>query len=261
MTGNLQYQSKQKLSWLIVLLFSTSLFAANGHVYLGGTVGTSGAIVGNTNPTINYYDGSLTDAYPIHGRHANTTLIGMNGGYEFTGVGLRLAIALGLGMYGTLGNYDYKGQVIETAIGDSSSTLYNYKFHVASTRFMLEAQFTWTLLEKFAPFINIGIGPAWERLSGYTESSVDSPGCTALPPPFQSQTNTNFAYQAGLGIGYAFNFKRYVSDYSHERISLGYRYVNLGDTSFGTRGAVYPHNLDIGRITSNEVYINYMHLF
>ena len=252
-------KASKKLSWLTIFLFSTSAFATHGHIYLGGTIGASKATVGNSNPTIQYYDGNLTDAYPIHGRHANTAIIGVNGGYEFVGACPMPAIGLGLGVYGTSGDYDYKGQLIETAIGDPSSTLYNYKYHVNSTRLMFETQFTWMLLEKLAPFINIGIGPAWNRLSGYTENPVDSTGYVALPP-FQSHTHTNFAYQVGLGVGYAFNFSRCVSDY-HERISLGYRYVNSGNTSSGTRGAVYPYHLDTGRLTSNEVYLGYTHLF
>jgi opacity protein-like surface antigen len=252
-------QTNKRLSWLIIFLFPASVFAANGHIYLGGTIGASVAEVGNSNPRINYYDGFLTDAYPIHRSHATTAIIGLNGGYEFVGEGLTPAIALGLGIYGTPGEYDYKGQLVETAEGDPSSTLYNYKYNINSTRLMLEAQFTW-MLERFEPFINIGVGSAWNRISGYKESPVDSTGYVPLPP-FQSRTNTNFAYQVGLGVGYAFNFSRCMSNYQHERISLGYRYVNLGDASFGTRGVVYPYSLDTGRLTSNEVYLTYTHLF
>jgi hypothetical protein len=251
-------KASKKLSWLILFLFSTSAFATHGHIYLGGTLSDSAATIGNGNPTIQYDDGNSTDAYPIHGRHANKVIIGVNGGYEFVGAGPMPVIALGLGIYGTPTDYDYKGQLIATTVGDPSSTLYNYKYHVNSTRLMFEAQFTW-LLEKLAPFINVGLGPAWNRLSGYTESPVDSTGYVALPP-FQSRINTNFAYQVGFGVGYAFNFRRSVSG-SPDRISLGYRYVNLGNTSLGTRGAVYPYNLDTGRLTHNEVYLSYTHLF
>ncbi len=263
MNCNIRYQSKQtsrNLAGLILFLISTSVFSANGHIFLGGTIGASEAIMSNNTPTINYYNGNLMDAYPLHRKHANAAIIGVNSGYEFEGDGLIPAIALGLGVYATPGDFDYKGQLIETAIGDPSSALYNYKYHVNSTRLMFETQFTWTLLKKFVPFINIGMGPAWNRLSGYKESPVDSTGYVALPP-FQSHTNINFTYQAGLGVGYAFNFDRGAADYQHERIALGYRYVNLGDNSFGTRGAVYPYSLDTGRLTSNEAYLTYTHLF
>ncbi|STY29804.1 Uncharacterised protein [Legionella wadsworthii] len=268
MICNIQWQSKQwinelikNLAGLIIFLFSSPIFAANSHIYFGGTLGSSMVKVGNNNPQINYDGGILTDAYPIHKRQANTTLMSINGGYEFSGIGLRPAIALGLSIFGTPGDYNYRGKVIETATGDPGSTLYHYKYHVHSTRLTFESQFTWTFLKKFASFINLGIGPALNRLSGYTESSVESPGCVALPPPFQSYTNIYFSYQIGLGASYAFHLKPEESDHLDERISLGYRYVNLGDASFGTRGAVYPYYLDIGRLTSNEVFLGYTHLF
>lgn len=263
MICNFLYLAKQKLKWLILFLVSafttSSAFALIGHPYLGGTIGASIAENGNNNPQINYYDGFLTDAYPINGSHPTTSSIGVNGGYEFAGERFLPAIALGLGVYGTPGEYDYKGQLIETTLGDSGSTLYDYKFHIKSMRLMVEAQFTW-ILEQFAPFVAIGAGTAWNRLSGYTESPIDSTGYVALPP-FQSRTNTHFTYQIGLGVGYAFNFARSRSGYQHERISLGYRYVNLGNASFGTRGAVYPYRLSMGRLTTNEIYLIYTHLF
>ena len=257
MTCNIQYQSKhanRNLAWVILFLISTSVYAVNGHVFLGGTIGLNKARMGNNNTTINYYDGNLTDAYPLNRNDANTATIGINSGYEFQGSGLIPAIALGLGIYGTPVGYDYKGQLVETAIGDPSSTLYDFKYHVHSTRLLLEAQFTWALLEKFAPFINMGIGPARNRLSGYEETPVDNTGYVPLPP-FQSHASTDFAYQLGLGVGYAWG------NYQQERISLGYRYVNLGNTTFGTRGDVYPYRLDTGRLTSNEVYLTLTHLF
>lgn len=261
--STIQYQSTptiRNLIGFILFLISTWVFAAKGHIFLGGTIAASKATMGNNNPIINYYDDNLTDAYPLHNRHTNTAIIGLISGYEFERAGLIPAIALGFGVYGTPGAYDYKGQVIETAIGDPSSTLYNYQYHVNSTRLMFEAQFTGALLEQLAPFITMGMGPAWNRLSGYKESPVDNTGYVALPP-FQSHTNTNFAYQVGLGVGYAFNFDHIAADYQHERISLGYRYANLGDTSFGTRGAVYPYSLNTGRLSSNEAYLIYTHLF
>lgn len=251
---------EKNLRYLFLFLFSTSVFAANGHLYLGGTIGASVTDLGNNNPIIHYYGGNLTDAYPVNDNHKASMLIGINGGYEFTALGCWPNIALGLGIYNNPRDYQYKGQVIETASGDRSSTLYNYKYQIASTRLMFEAQFTWVWLEKLLPFLNIGMGAAWTRINGYTESPVNNTGYVPLPP-FQSNTNTQFAYQVGIGVGYAFNFKPCVTDYSHERISLGYRYVNLGDVSFGTRGALYPFPLKLGRLTNNEVSLSYTHLF
>jgi hypothetical protein len=255
----LWHQSRKKWIWLVLLFFSTTIFASTNYPYLGATLGTSIAEVGNKHPHIIYYNGDLNDAYPSRGNHVSTAIMSINGGYEFGGVGWIPSIAFGLGIYNTLGNYGYKGQLIETAMGDPSSTLYDYKYQVNNTSLMLEAQFIW-IVRKFAPFINIGAGSAWNRMSGYKENPVNDTGYVPVPP-FQSHTNTNFAYQAGFGVGYAFDFANGMSGYQHERISLGYRYANLGDASFGTRGAVYPYSLDTGRLTTHELYLAYTHLF
>lgn len=256
---SIQEERKKLVGWLILFFLSTSPFAASGHIYLGGTIGASMVKIGNSNPIIHYYNHQLTDAYPVQGKYATTPVIGINGGYEFAGAGLTPAIAIGLGMYDTPIDDSYRGQLIETAIGDPSSTLYHYIYNVSSTRLMLEAQCRWILLGKFVPFINVGMGPAWNRLNGYTESPVDNTGYVALPP-FQSRSHTYFAYQAGLGVGYAFNLGHCTSGYLHERISLGYQYVDLGNASFGTRGVVYPYRLDVGRLTNHEIYLTYTHL-
>lgn len=260
MTTKILNQTCNKLRCLLIYIISTSVFASNGHVFLGAIVGSSSTSISHTNPSINYYDGYLTDDYPIHERHTTNTVVGINGGYEFVGTGRMPAISVGVGIYPTQGNANYTGQLVETALGDPSSTLYNYQFQLTSSRLMLESQLTWTLFDKISPFINIGIGSARTRFSGYSESVVGSTGYVALPP-FQSHTNTNFAYQIGVGIGYAFNFVSKNPSYPQERISLGYRYVNLGSTSSGLRGAVYPYKLNLGKITQNELYLSYTHLF
>lgn len=258
MNYNVYYQVK-KSGWIFLFFISTSVFAAESQIFLGGTLGSSNATVGNSNPTIHYDNNNLMDAYPVNGRNATTAIISVNGGYEFAGTNHRPAIALGLGVYDTPGKYVYKGQLIEAAIGDPGSVIDNYKYNINSSRLMLETQFTWTL-NKFLPFINAGIGSAWNRLSNYSESPADGIGYVAVPP-FQSHTNINFAWQIGFGAGYAFNFINHTPGGLHERIYLGYRYVDSGNTSFGTRGAVYPYKLNVGKLISNEVYLGYTHLF
>ena len=198
------------------------------------------------------------DAYPLDDSHKTTVVFGINGGYEWVGAGIMPAIALGLALDGA-GNYDYAGQLIETAIGSPSSVLYDYRYRINTTRLMAEAQFTWWL-GNFTPFINIGAGSSWNRMSGYKETPVDYTGYVALPA-FKTHTNAHFAYQAGLGIGYAFNFSEPDCEYKHERVSIGYRYIDLGNASFEGRGAVYPYSLDMHKLTANEFYLTYTHLF
>lgn len=242
----------------ILVLFPNVIFAAADHFYISGTLGASISHLGGTQQ-IHYYSGNLTDAYSFNNNNSTRLIAGLNAGFEFAGESFRPAISLGLGLYSMPTPFNFKGQLIETAKGDPGATLYNYHFNVLSTRVMLEAQFIW-MIKQFFPFIQIGIGPAWGHLNGYKESPFDNLGYVVLPP-FESNTDINLAYQIGLGVGYAFDFSKSKTDCPKERIALGYRYVNLGDNSFGTRGSVYPFRLNTTNLKSNEIFATYTHLF
>lgn len=252
------HQLRIKYSLILLIIFSTS-FSANAHVYITGLLSASRANFNNSDPQITYYDDLLTDTYPLRENHRTATIVGLRGGYEFSELCNVCLISLGLGIYGSPNEYNYRGQLIETTVGGPSSLLYNYKFHVKNIRAMLETQFTW-IWRQLSPFIDAGVGlVVRNRLNGYTETPVDSSGYVPLSP-FQSRTNSGFAYQVGFGIGYMINFLRHTST-CQERISLGYHYVNLGDTSFGTRGVNYPYRLDMGRLNTVELYLAYTYLF
>jgi opacity protein-like surface antigen len=236
------------------------LFGKPGRLYLGGSVGFSQLNTENRNQNINYYSGFLNDAYPNQNSNSNVGVVSIQGGYEFAGEKREIpAIAVGLGLYGMPSEYGHGGQLVETALGDAPSTLYNYRYNVDSTRLMAEAKFTWTV-KHFTPFVDIGLGLAAVRLMNYNEVSTDNIGYPPLPP-FKNQTNVNFAFQAGLGVGYELNFSQDNSELQHERISLGYRYVNLGDNNFGTRGSAYPYKLRLGNLSSQDIYLAFNHLF
>lgn len=252
--------TKKLIGFLALFFFSLPAFSACGHIYLGTSLAASFSKLGNNSPRITYDSGALiTDAYPLNRNHASSPVVSMNGGYEFASVNGKPAIALGLGLYNNLTDYGYNGQVIETAAGDAPSTLYHYSYDVNSTRLLAEIQLTW-LWEKLSPFVNLGVGAAWNRMSGYTETVATPSGFIALPA-FRSKTNINFAYQAGLGVSTAFNFGCSQSPFLQERISLGYRFVNMGKTSFKTRGSSYPYQLNTGLLSTNDVYLSYTHLF
>ena len=186
------------LSFFASLLFSIPAFSTCGHAYLGISVGASYAKLSNTRPQISYESGVLiTDAYPLGSNRSLSVILNVNSGYEFTGLNWRPAIALGVGGYFNPTNYHFSGNVIETAPGNASSTLYKYHYHMNSTRAMAEIQLTW-VLAYVSPFINFGIGPAWNRASGYKETAVNSTGYPPLPP-FHSQDESQFCLPGRIG--------------------------------------------------------------
>ena len=241
--------------------FPLHAFAIDGHVYLSGQGGASRLSLGKNNPNINYYDGLLNDEYLRNSTHSNVTEFGLQGGEEFTFDCFLPKFALGLGVYTNPKLYHFHGNVFETALGDPGSVLYSYQFSTHSTRLMFEGTMLWSMQDDFTVFINAGLGNAWIKMKGYSETAPIT-GISYPPlPPFQSRTNSRFAYQAGLGLGYEFNFATCPSQFRHERISVGYQYVNLGNASFGIRGIVYPYILNLGHLHNNDVYLAYTHLF
>src|SRR6185437_5516517 len=99
--------NRQNLFWLGLYLYSASVFAVNGHVYIGGGFGQNWAEVSNSNPQIDYADNILTDAYPLQSNHASSAILFINGGYVFAAKGLLPAVALGVGFYDNLNDYPY----------------------------------------------------------------------------------------------------------------------------------------------------------
>lgn len=251
--------SINKFIFISLCTISLPAFATAGHYYIGGSLSSTYGSIDNTNPQISYVSGvRIYDNYPINSRSVSTLGMSLNGGYEFAGDHWRPAIALGIGVYNTPVGYDFNGTVIETVTGDAPFTAYNFTYNMINTRVMAEAQFSW-LVGRVSPYINIGFGPSWNRANGYTETPLSNAGFVALPP-FQSKESLNIAYQVGLGVSTAFNYTNPSSEFKPERISIGYRYVYLGQTSFDTRGIDYPYSLNTGLLTSNDVYISYTHL-
>lgn len=241
------------ISFITLSMLANASFAANGHFYAGVDAAASSPKLSLAYPVIAYTSGVLiTDAYPIDDQSNTASVIGLHAGYEYTGHDKKPAIALGLGVYTTPGNYQFNGRVIETAVGDDPTHLYDYTFSIKSTRLMAEAQFTWDRFQYLNPLLTIGAGPVWNQMNDYAETVASPNGFVALPP-FQNRTQFNFAYQLGIGLCSEFNNK-------HERIAVAYRYVNLGTTAFGARAAVYPFQLNTGTLSTNEVYVAYTHI-
>ena len=241
---------KYLFSFFLLSIFQASTSYAAGHPYIGMSLGASFGTLSHDTPTITYADGTITDSYPLSDTTGVAPVASVNGGYEFAGRHWIPAIALGLGAYTTTTGYDYDGDVSEAVEGIPSFELFDYSYSINSTRLMVESQFTWDI-KSWLPFIDVGLGYAWNRTTHYHETS--EPGIAPpAAPPFHSQTQANFAYQVGFGLAKAFN---------DNRVFIGYRFVSLGQTSFGTRGVTYPYELKTGELNTNDIYVGYTHLF
>jgi hypothetical protein len=252
-------RTAKKFAFLLLLIFSTQVMAVN-HIYLGGSFGISDAKFSGNPLNISYLSGAtITDAYPLNDRHDSAPVYSINGGYEFSNMTSLLSIALGLGLYNNVTNYHFQGLVIETAAGDPSNSLYNYAYNINNIRLMAEIQLT-LMLSKLQPFLNFGFGPTWNKALQYHEFAVNNTGYPPLPG-FQSNTSTHTAFQAGVGISTTLEQLLNIQSASQERIAIGYRYVDLGSVTFGTRGPSYPFALNLRNLQANEGYLSYIHIF
>lgn len=239
--------------------------SATGNYYLGVEYGQSAAKLSDSNQAITYPAkfGSVTDTYTLDKVSSSNGLVSLKGGYEFAGAQWRPAIAIGLGFYTTPTPYKYVGSVDEATSGGSPEKDYTYQFKLNSTSLLAETKFTWSLPHHVMPYVELGFGSAFNNLSGYTETAT-SASSYVTQPGFKSKNNTNFAYQMGLGVAYAFNVKPFNGNsdvFQHERVALGYRVANLGSANFNTRSADYPYALKLGKLTTSEIYLNFSHLF
>ncbi len=124
---------------------------------------------------------------------------------------------------------------------------YRYRLALAANLLMLNAKldlFTWKSL---TPFISIGAGGVQLMATNYSEYAYSN--ITArISPAFQENTNYQFTYQAGAGVGWSINQKFMAS--------VNYSYQPLGSftTKWG-RGTWSNRKLDFGNVDAQSVFV------
>ncbi|RUR09386.1 hypothetical protein ELY15_09350 [Legionella sp. km772] len=114
-----------------------------------------------------------------------------------------------------------QGMLIQGA--DSlSSDMYNYRYKIQSQQLLAEGKWYWTRQKYFQPFITLGIGLAFNKVSDY-QTSV--PSFYAFTPYFPSHTQTNFTYALSTGFDLSLN--------QSVRLGMGYRFTDLGTVRTG----------------------------
>lgn len=225
---------------------------SDGYPYFGIIAGASFTNIGKEQTDTSLGTQGLHYKYLSTDSYSGAVLYGINGGYEFK-VRSNMLLSLGLGVYQG-SNYSAKGQeFVVNPVGDSSfRTDYTYK--VRSTRLMLETQLAWRVYishtEKIIPFITMGAGSALNYANSYHEADP----AIGNRADFKPHSNICFAYQLGAGISYPFND-------DNSRLSISYRYIDLGKARFGARESGSAYFLDVGNIKANEIFIGYVHLF
>ena len=113
--------------------------------------------------------------------------------------------------------------------GSSAFNQMTYDIPVHSTRLMFDAALTVATYKRLSVYAKGGMGVAWNHVS-YSDTDNDDAGtCSNQRVTLNSNTNTNFVWEAGIGLALA----------ASDRIgfSLEYLYTDLGKVSPSGHGS------------------------
>jgi hypothetical protein len=183
----------------------------------------------SNNSTVQLNDFLVND-YFTRTKFRTEPLLGFGVGRTFTPLAQPLSVTLGLSAYYT--NYGTISGSENPFANDGIYDALNYKFRAQSYSLMVESRLIYTGYD-WQPFAFVGIGCAWNRLYGYSETPATNPLTAATAQDtFSHNTNSAFAYEAGVGVqrhlytDIATNIQYFAS--------LDYRYMNFGKGELGT---------------------------
>ena len=119
-----------------------------------------------------------------------------------------------------------------------------YQYDIVSRRLLAETKLLYTIKNIIHPYVDVGVGEAFNRASNYYEYALPDSGGVPMSQPFGNHSTSNFTYIAGLGID--------VDVTHYVRFGLGYRYADLGKAGLGTTPLqIYTSTIKNNSITSN----------
>lgn len=143
------------------------------------------------------------------------------------------------------------GQIMQYSL--PQFTNYNYHLDFTSNLLLVSGKMNLFKLGRFSPFINGGIGSAFNYISNYHETALL--GVTPRVSPGFKNANTNeFAYNIGAGLD--------VRLLPQLILSLGYIYQDLGPISSGNGVTTWSNqSLNPGSYHANEILVSMTYLF
>lgn len=127
--------------------------------------------------------------------------------------------------YNHLFSTNIGNQITQYSIPEFKNYIYDWK--VSSDVLLALAKLNLFNYEQFSPFIQVGIGAAFNHASDYSEAAL--PNVTQrISPAFTDNTNSAFAYALGIGVDWSIN--------AHFALSVGYQFQDMG-TVYSGHGA------------------------
>ena len=220
------------------LLFSSFAMASVRPV-VTFSLGSDSATFSKTNTNISFLS-------PFYNTYVDTN----SSDAEWVG-GLFLGVAFNLNSIWSsqLGISYYQNSAFQSRgdqyyFGDPNFNDVGYEYYMTSHRLLAEAKLLYTVKNIFHPYVDVGVGEAFNNAEDYSEHPYDTTG-VSTGAPFGNHSTGNFTYTAGLGVD---------MDVSKQvRMGVGYRYADLGKVGLGTSSLQADTNtLQKNSITSNE---------
>lgn len=105
----------------------------------------------------------------------------------------------------------------------ASDATYRYDYQIQSHQLLAEGKVYWIAKEKIQPFLMVGLGPVFNKVSNY-QTSV--PPFLEFTPMFSNDTKTDVSYAVGPGVDLSLS--------PSFRMGFAYRWTDLGSTTTGT---------------------------
>lgn len=141
-----------------------------------------------------------------------------------------------------------KGTLTQGADAASSDS-YNYSYKIQSQQLLIEGRFYWIDKQVLQPFVTLGLGAAFNKVSNYYTNV--SP-FLAFTPEFSNHSQTNFTYAIGAGIDIPIN--------TLFNLGLGYRFTDLGAANTGrSQVDLIPiaNSLQQSHLYANQVFAQF----
>ncbi len=202
-------------AWVLVfgLIGSSSAFADGADIHLVG--GISLTSFGGSQ----YVDlGEIVDQVNTSAQETLSPFVGFGVGYEWDHLIHTWPLAFNLGVTGYYLNNPISGTVFPAVPYNNSLS---YTASENSLAWMLEPKFIYTGWS-WQPYFMGGIGVSANRMSDFSENVTDSDGGSTPSSSFSNKTNTDLAWEVGLGAQHTV----YQSDHNGALIfAVEYRYT------------------------------------
>jgi opacity protein-like surface antigen len=232
---------------IFFLLFFPVISMAHIKPITTFSLGSDSVYFSQNNPSVNFGSG-VSNAYIGTTSFDTQFLGGLFLGAEIP-VRSSMLVQAGVSYYENAA-FQARGDIYQYGSASLDNAFYTYD--IESKRVLAESKVLWMAQDNVHPYVDIGLGAAFNSARHYTETPYPFSGGSAyaMSVPFANKTTDQFTYLVGLGLD--------VDLGKMMRWGVGYRYVDLGRTGLGKTSLQQDANtLNNDTLTSNEFLMQF----